>query len=286
MSISEMSVCRSMSHRIGLLSQVYNCQIAYAMEIAIERLTANDNWAKGFSNQDAVQTFSSMIKWWREQYVTNHLADTFLFSTSEVDSTEVDGSLSMWRSYGGDGSGAAIIFDLSALTVREDSPFLIERVAYSTAEECRQEADRIIELLLPIVPHFEGDENRMFNVARLLFDRFKILGLLTKHKAFSDENEWRLVYLPERDTAGVLTHMIDYHVSDIVHPKMKYKIEDGSKALGGAAQFDQLVYRIILGPTGASNLSKIGFWKVVQKHLPTLKGGVHGSSIPYRQKIV
>src|ERR1700704_1456843 len=48
--------------------------------------------------------------------------------------------------------------------------------------------------------------------------------LTTKHRGFSEEREWRAIYVPERDPLGYLRGHLDYAVgSRGVEPKLKFK---------------------------------------------------------------
>ena len=52
----------------------------------------------------------------------NHALDTYVMCLSEHTSGNYDGLLSMWRSYGANGSGVAIVFDTAKLKLNEASP--------------------------------------------------------------------------------------------------------------------------------------------------------------------
>ena len=56
------------------------------------------------------------------------------FSVYAPDDT--DGLLSMWRGYGEDGTGAAVVFDSSKLIVTEGrTPFVLAKVEYGTTDK-------------------------------------------------------------------------------------------------------------------------------------------------------
>ena len=66
----------------------------------------------------------------------NNLAiNTYVFCLSEHDPKDTDGRLSMWRAYGGNGSGAALIFDLGKIRPNNNSPLLITKVKYASVDE-------------------------------------------------------------------------------------------------------------------------------------------------------
>jgi hypothetical protein len=62
--------------------------------------------------------------------------DVYVFCLSEHDPVKhPDGLLSMWRGYGANGHGAALVFNTSFITVAQDSPLLIAKVHYATEAE-------------------------------------------------------------------------------------------------------------------------------------------------------
>jgi hypothetical protein len=58
-----------------------------------------------------------------------------LFCLSEHAKDDTDGRLSMWRGYGGNGNGAAIVFDTAKIAAREESPLVIAHVHDGTAQD-------------------------------------------------------------------------------------------------------------------------------------------------------
>lgn len=72
--------------------------------------------------------------YWYNQFANDHVLDLYVFCFSEHAKEDTDGLLSMWRGYGGNGNGAAIVFDTAKLAAREESPIIIANVHYGTAE--------------------------------------------------------------------------------------------------------------------------------------------------------
>jgi hypothetical protein len=69
------------------------------------------------------------------RFDSEHVLDTYVFCLSEHEMDNTDGRLSMWRGYGGNGSGAAIVFDTAKIAAREESPLVIAHVHYGTAKD-------------------------------------------------------------------------------------------------------------------------------------------------------
>lgn len=70
--------------------------------------------------------------------------DTYVLCFSEHVAEDYDGRLSMWRGYGNGGSGAAIVFDGSAIPLIDGHPLVVMPVSYEPGE--RRE-EMILELL-------------------------------------------------------------------------------------------------------------------------------------------
>ncbi|MGZ3305653.1 MAG: hypothetical protein ACXU8U_07305, partial [Asticcacaulis sp.] len=88
------------------------------------------------------------------------------------------------------------------------------------------------------------------------------------------------------DPDGILSKMIDYVVTDIVKPCLKFKIEHGSAALGGGVKFDDLVHKILLGPTLSAPIVELGFKRAIKSISPQFLDKVYVSTIPFRHRIV
>ncbi len=57
------------------------------------------------------------------------------------------------------------------------------------------------------------------------FQRLKLFAIFTKHRGFKEENEWRVVYIRDRDKGKVFDKMFSYWVGPPGAPKLKLKIE-------------------------------------------------------------
>lgn len=172
----------------------------------------------------------------------------------EHDADDMDGLLSMWRAYGANGGGAAVIFDTSKLVPNESSPFLLSVVRYGSGRDREEwisgKLDRIADFIESTT--HEVDDSFLSTVAFFFLARLKIFALTTKHSGFREEREWRLIYLPERDLDNRFSHCIDYVVgSSGFQPKMKLDLS--TDLLSGVAM-STLVKKVMLGPAHESNL--------------------------------
>jgi hypothetical protein len=116
------------------------------------------------------------------------------------------------------------------------------------------------------------------------FERLKLFAIFTKHHGFMEENEWRVVYMRDRDTAHVFDRMFSYWVGPRgVEPKLKLKIE----AIPGLPETNltlaEIVDRIILGPSLSSPLARNTILKMLESlGRADLKDRVVSSTIPFR----
>jgi len=67
-------------------------------------------------SQQRSNMLKAAFKYWYDQFANEHVLDTYVFCLSEHIKEDTDGLLSMWRGYGGNGSGAAIVFDTAKLS--------------------------------------------------------------------------------------------------------------------------------------------------------------------------
>ena len=152
-----------------------------------------------------------------------------------------DGILSMWRGYGGDGAGAALIIDMNPVYNKFESPLVLGKVIYSSDQEWNE----IIAAKLNQIANFLQENALADEVLPYLafnaFAAFKIMSLFRKHHGFAEEREWRLVYLPENDPNGLCQGFFSYHFgSSGVVPKMKLNLEEFLERVGDVG-FDSLL---------------------------------------------
>jgi DUF2971 family protein len=171
-----------------------------------------------------------LLKYWFNYYFnrfdSEHVLDTYVFCLSEHAEDDTDGRLSMWRGYGGNGNGAAIVFDTAKIAAREESPLIIAHVNYGTAQERENWLQRRIAEFAEILTKSDIPNDKLYIAAHYFFERLKLFAIFTKHRGFLEENEWRIVYMRDRDPAKVFDKMFSYWVGPRgVEPKLKLKIE-------------------------------------------------------------
>jgi hypothetical protein len=210
--------------------------------------------------------------------------DVYVFSCSEHDEAiGDDGLLSMWRGYGGDGNGVAIVFDLSPL-ITADSPLLLRQVQYLSYEQSEAWMDRRLQAFAEALRRAGGPVEDMQSAAAVLFERIKLFALFTKHRGFHEEREWRLVYLRERDSQSLLTQQLHYAISRRgIEPRLRFTTD----VIGGPGQgpnLQDMVRRIILGPVLATPLALRSVERMLEIYQPAWSERVARSSTPYRSQ--
>src|SRR5262249_50682659 len=111
-------------------------------------------------------------------------------------------------------------------------------------------------------------DDRLYLAAYAAFLFIKSFALVTKHKGFQEEQEWRIIYLPEIDPDKRLVNQFGYFIGPRgAEPKLKFKIAPVPAVQGGAAvslSLARLVEFIVLGPSLSSPIAKSGFSRVLR----------------------
>ena len=156
------------------------------------------------------------------------------------------GKLSMWRAYGGK-SGVAIIIRNETFT-QDDSELNVHTtpVRYWTESDVLKDYERLIIQLEQNTDRVKNTGVEAFNI--LMVRYLESIVLATKHPGFSEEQEWRMIYHPERDSKKQLVRSVQT-VNGI--PQVIYKLDVSKPFVGSAGSFtfDQIVSQVIVGPT-------------------------------------
>ncbi len=230
------------------------------------------------------KTFTEAFDHFIAYFEREHLLDTYVFCLSEHAPEDKDGLLSMWRGYGGNGKGVALVFDASQLGATESSPLIIAEVHYASQDERLGWFDKIALTLAKILTENHIPDDKIYLASSAIFERIKLFALFSKHHGFKEENEWRVVYLSDRDIDGKLKSMQHYLIGPRgVEPKLRYKIAPIEGVTSPDFSFDKILAKIILGPSTSSPLairSVERMLDVIGK--PELKERLIASSIPLR----
>jgi Protein of unknown function (DUF2971) len=213
-----------------------------------------------------------------------HSFDIYVTCFSAHDHNDNDGLLSMWRGYGGNGSGAAIVMDSAKLNLSETSPLIIAEVQYHSREVRRTMIKAKIDQFAQLVRDVDPEESQFRIAATLLLERLKLLALTTKHHGFSEEKEWRIVYSKQRDLGHSLEPMLSYAIGPGgIEPNLKFKIGYIENVTAQDLSLAKVVERIILGPTISGPMSLLTVRRMlVSAKKPELAERVVASQTPFR----
>lgn len=214
----------------------------------------------------------------------NHAFDTYVFCTSEHEKDDSDGRLSMWRGYGGNGTGSAIVFDSAKLNFYPDSPLILDRVTYATREERRSSVQSRLAVLANMLQQSEVPDRQLHLPALAFLEWLKRFSLFTKDRGFREESEWRSVYVRERDTQKKLDPMFGFAASRSgILPRLKLKVLPLQESFSETFSLSQLVHQIILGPTQSGPLTLLTVRRMLEQlGKSDLAQRVVASTIPYR----
>jgi hypothetical protein len=241
--------------------------------------------ANALQNKERFDIFFQHFNNYHNQFVYEHVVDNYVFCLAEHDRTDFDGALSMWRGYGNNGNGAAIVFDTSKITVVNQPLLIISKVIYSTVNERISWLNDLMLKFAGILSNAYIPNDKLWLPAFYLFERIKLFSLFTKHNGFKEEREWRIAYMKERDIRSVIEPMIDYFIGPRgIEPKLKLKTKSIDGFISDSnAGLSQLVDRIILGPTTSSPMARATLFKMLDKiGKSELREKIYTSTIPFR----
>lgn len=213
--------------------------------------------------------------------------DTYVmcFSLHSKDDDQ-DGKLSMWRGYGGDGNGAAIIFNVAALPTEGPAWLMLDKVEYGSGEKRREWITTKLNEFSLILSQNEVPESYFYVAVHSLLERFRIFSLFTKHRGFSEEQEWRLVYIRTRDNQQNLADQLGYWIGPRgLEPKLKLNLSKLETTLQADLSWDRVIERIILGPSISNPLMRSTVARMLETlSLSSLSNKLYASGTPYRSK--
>lgn len=219
-------------------------------------------------------------------FANDHVMDTYVFCMSEHEKDNNDGFLSMWRGYGGNGSGAAVVIDAGKIDLTGAASLILAKVRYGTVDERISWLKDKVREFAGLLEGVSLADDQLHVAAVALFERLKSFALFTKHNGFNEEREWRAVYMPNRDAGALIRKFFGYSIGGrSVEPRLRFPLSQAAGIEGLDLSLETIVDRIILGPTVSSRLAVAGFLRLLDstKH-PRLKERVRASGIPYREK--
>lgn len=208
--------------------------------------------------------------------------DSFFTCLSEH-TTEQDkyGRLSMWRAYGGV-AGVALVFKGDALFRPSQAlAAYTSPVAYMDAEGIAQQISSLAQML--------GRRPELLTMAgrvgatAIIFNMLRFAALCTKHPAFDEEREWRVVASPSLQTSPHVQIEIE-SVGGVPQRVLKLPLknfpDEGLTGLEPA----ELIDRVLIGPTEHSGVIRDALVIELQKAgVPDAASKVFQTGIPLRE---
>lgn len=222
-------------HGIDLLIRVFHADD----ELRIKRLySLLDQVAEGAAKA-AIDSF--------DKWLPSLPHGAYIGCLSEFDVADDQGRLSMWRAYGSHGSSVALVMN--------GAPFIAETdvlkayslpVLYLTDAEFTARIDESLDSIEKEIEDFRSLDSAA--IEQIIFYWLMFLSLGLKHGGFKEENEWRIVYIPDFERSPTIQESVE-SVAGIPQIIQKIPLEDApEKGLHGAS-IAKLLERVLIGPT-------------------------------------
>jgi hypothetical protein len=218
------------------------------------------------------------------KYQNEGAFDTYIFCLSEHKRDDDDGLLSMWRGYGGQGRGAAIVFDTSKLTLIPSSPLTIAKVSYASKSDRLNELAGLVSQWAATTSNAQLPDDQLWTASLHAYAIVLNFALTRKHVGFCEEQEWRIIYTADRDKDGLLRGALGYQItSNGVEPKLKYGVGKIQGVSSPELTLQKMVDRIILGPSLSFPLARKGVARMFESmEKPDYIDLLKASTIPFR----
>jgi Protein of unknown function (DUF2971) len=213
-----------------------------------------------------------------------HAFDTYVLCFSEHQPEDTDGLLSMWRGYGNEGRGIALVIDTQQINVIDLPLFIISRVSYASQQERRNWINNKLSEFASLLVRLALPDEHLPAASNALLERMKTFALFTKHRGFGEEHEWRIVHLKQYDQANRLEKMLGYSIGRRgLEPKLKFKLAPIDGVTAPDLSLEKLVHQIIVGPSISDALTEKTLERMlVQNDKAALTKRLRASSTPFR----
>jgi hypothetical protein len=260
-------------------------EVIFGFKHGAARIKNNHVVREALKTEERHKIFSETLDYYISNFDAKHLLDTYVFCLSEHDPCNTDGMLSMWRGYGGNGRGAALVFDLSKLDPVKESPINIVRVNYGSDEERFGWLDDTASIFAKFLAEQHVPDDKLYFASNMIFHRIKVFSLMSKHHGFREEKEWRFIYMSDGDDSEKFKCMRHYlNGPRGVEPKLKFRLEPMAGVTPPDFSLDQILASILLGPSASSALAVRSVERMLELiERPELKRKLSASSIPLRE---
>jgi hypothetical protein len=166
------------------------------------------------------------------------------------------GRLSMWRAYGGDAGVAFVIHGPLLLSTSFKSPLWTAPVEYLNKNGVAAEMNALAGRMLPATEFLRS--MRPDDLVNTIVHWLRFAIIATKHPAFREEREWRLIYSPIDQNDQALRPSVE-SIGGIPQTVMKLDLVDRTEAGGGDLSIGAVLERILIGPTEHSSVTAMAF---------------------------
>jgi hypothetical protein len=256
------------AHGVGLLEKYFSVN-----EKKTRFISVFDSVTEGAA-QEAIRLFAF---WWDAGIIQHR---TFIASLSEhKDHEDRFGRLSMWRAFGGNSARVGIV--LRAPKVSKAATALNLLFAPVTYR------DSVDDTLTKTVENISSEVEFLKTLSKeslvgWITHMLLVVVTCTKHPAFEEEQEWRVVYNPDLRGSPLVSKSIEViaGLPQVVHHlQLDENIDPALADLDLARIFD----RMIIGPTQyPMTLVEAFSTKLVEMKFPDLQGKIVISHIPLR----
>ena len=258
-------------------------ELLFVIDMCISRAIAHEELNKALATVSRQSTFFQKLSTMRARLDSGEIFEFYISCFCEFDHVnEPDGLLSMWRGYGANGYGAAIIFSFQTIFSLLASSFTLRRVSYSSDDQVAAEIDDKCAEIASFVTKSNVADSDLGSVAVGFFKFAEMKALFRKHAGFREEKEWRLVYTKQRDTLPLPEKFFGYKASSRgIEPKLKLDLPQFLSLMNSEKDLGDLVAGILLGPGSSSILAKKSA-ELMLKSVGLPDARIVRSTIPYR----
>jgi hypothetical protein len=152
-------------------------EVRFGLNESQRLVMASEGISRVCGDQTRIDLFRNAFLKNYSQFAVTQVIDTYVLCLSEHAKTNDDGVLSMWRGYGGNGHGAAIVLDASKLNNLPASTFMLAKVQYGSGQDRTRWIESKINEFVALFSSAPIATGELPEAAFWLFQRFKLFSL-------------------------------------------------------------------------------------------------------------
>lgn len=256
-------------------------EVEYGQDTFVSFYNSNSNFKEVVNSvyANSSELIEKYFNDWRYQLKSN----AYLFCLSEhTEDDNIFGRLSMWRAYARNNGVAIILKPEPFFSETDELNVFTSPVAYLNQEQL---SDKLEEFLTSI--RRQTDLIRLHLTKDAFVERLNwmilTMVLSIKHKGFEEENEWRLISIPNKDEDRILKKSVEI-IKGVPQLVYKMPLRNNHDIKLENVELKEIIYKIIVGPSDHA-------YSIRAALIESLKGkGVEDadckvslSEIPYRE---